>query len=69
MAQDQLNLRDKMNILRKSNTVDQIRSRRPENWDSFFLALEFSEIPENFLSYENRNQGSQEQDPFSDVSE
>jgi len=56
-------------IRRDSNTGDLILSRKPENWDSFFLALEDAEIPSDFLSSKARNQGSQERDPFAGVNE
>jgi antitoxin VapB len=56
-------------IRRDPNTGDLILSRRPENWDSFFLALDSADIPADFLSPEDRNQGSQDRDPFAGVTE
>lgn len=56
-------------IRRDAITGDLILSRRPENWDSFFLALENADIPADFLSPQDRNQGSQDRDPFSEVNE
>lgn len=56
-------------IRRDPNTGDLILSRRPENWDSFFLALDGADIPADFLSPEDRNQGSQDRDPFAGVTE
>jgi antitoxin VapB len=54
-------------IRRDANTGDLILSRRPQNWDGFFLALESADIPTDFLSPEDRNQGSQDRDPFAGV--
>ncbi|WP_370623382.1 antitoxin [Polynucleobacter sp. UK-Gri1-W3] len=56
-------------IRRDAITGDLILSRRPENWDSFFLALETTDIPADFLSPEDRNQGLQERDPFIGINE
>lgn len=56
-------------IRRDPNTGDLILSRRPENWDGFFLALDSADIPADFLSPEDRNQGSQDRDPFAGVIE
>ncbi len=56
-------------IRRDAKTGDLILSRRPENWDSFFLALESADVPADFLSSEDRNQTLQERDPFDGVNE
>lgn len=56
-------------IRRDPATGDLILSRRPENWDGFFLALENAEVPKDFLSPKDRNQGSQDRDPFAGVSD
>jgi antitoxin VapB len=56
-------------IRRDPNTGDLILSRRPENWDGFFLALDSADVPADFLSPEDRNQGSQDRDPFAGVIE
>ena len=56
-------------IRRDEKTGDLILSRRPENWDSFFLALESADVPADFLSPEDRNQGSQDRDPFDGINE
>ena len=56
-------------IRRDSSTGDLILSRRPENWDSFFLALESADVPADFLNTEDRNQGSQYRDPLAGVNE
>ena len=56
-------------IRRDEKTGDLILSRRPENWDSFFLALESADVPADFLSPEDRNQGLQDRDPFDGINE
>jgi antitoxin VapB len=56
-------------IRRDANTGDLILSRKPENWDSFFLALENADVPIDFLSPEDRKQDSQDRDPFAGVNE
>ena len=56
-------------IRRDANTGDLILSRRPENWDSFFLALNNADVPTDFLNPEDRNQGSQDRDPFVGIDE
>lgn len=56
-------------IRRDANTGDLILSRKPENWDGFFFALNDTDIPSDFLNPEDRNQGSQNRDPFDGVNE
>lgn len=56
-------------IRRDPVTGDLILSRKPENWDSFFLALENADVPEDFLSPTDRNQSSQDRDPFAGVND
>jgi antitoxin VapB len=51
-------------IRRDPVTGDLILSRKPENWDGFFLVLENADVPEDFLSPIDRNQSSQDRDPF-----
>lgn len=48
-------------------TGDLILSRKPENWDSFFLALKEADVSSNFLNPEDRKQGSQNRDPFDGI--
>nr|WP_173943711.1 AbrB/MazE/SpoVT family DNA-binding domain-containing protein [Polynucleobacter antarcticus] len=50
-------------------TGDLILSRKPDNWDGFFLALNQAEIPLGFLSAEERNQGIHNRDPFEGLEE
>lgn len=45
-------------------TGDVILSRKPETLDGFFAALKGLEVPSNFLSPAERNQGSNPHDPF-----
>ncbi len=45
-------------------TGDVILSRRPANWDEFFVALKGANVPVDFLSEKERNQGVQDRDPF-----
>jgi antitoxin VapB len=56
-------------IRRDVNTGDLILSRKPENWDGFFMALQDADVPADFLSPEERNQGLQNRDPFDGVNE
>ena len=50
-------------------TGDVILSKRPANWDGFFALLDSTDIPSDFLSAEDRNQGRQDRDPFKGLSE
>lgn len=45
-------------------TGDVILSRKPANWDDFFVALKGANVPVDFLSDTDRNQGVQDRDPF-----
>ena len=54
-------------IRRDADTGYLILSRKPENWNGFFLALKGADIPSDFLSPEDRNQGTQNRDPFDGV--
>lgn len=51
-------------IRKDFETGDVILSRRPTNWDGFFAALEKADIPADFLSATERQQGTQDRDPF-----
>jgi antitoxin VapB len=51
-------------IRRDPNTGDLILSRKPDNWSDFFLALKQADVPEDFLSPQDRNQGAQNRDPL-----
>ena len=39
-------------------------SRKPNNWDNFFSLLKNSNVPEDFLNPTERNQPTQNRDPF-----
>lgn len=41
-----------------------ILSRKPENWDDFLALLKDIEIPADFLSEKERNQKTENRDPF-----
>ena len=51
-------------IRRDPVSGDVILSRRPPTWDSFFAALDGVEVPNEFLSDRERNQGVTDRDPF-----
>ena len=52
-------------IRRDPLTGDVILSRRPPNWDGFFAALAGAEVPDEFISDRERDQGVADRDPFS----
>lgn len=54
-------------IRQDPETGDVILSRRPSSWDGFFTALKAATIPPDFLDAQDRNQGSQDQDPFEGI--
>ncbi|MFT5591191.1 MAG: antitoxin VapB [Bradyrhizobium sp.] len=45
-------------------TGDVILSRKPANWDDFFSALKSADVPVDFLSAQERQQATQDRDPF-----
>ncbi len=47
-----------------TETGDVILSRKPATWDDFFAALKGADVPTDFLDDKERNQGTQERDPF-----
>jgi antitoxin VapB len=51
-------------IRRDPATGDLILSRKPDNWGDFFLALQQAEVPTDFLSPQDRQQGVQNRDPL-----
>jgi len=50
-------------------TGDVILSRKPSTWDEFFASLQGLDVPDNFLSAKEREQGIQNRDPFEGWSE
>lgn len=53
-------------IRRDPATGDVILSRRPESWDGLFALDGTVEVPEDFMSEADRNQGMHDRDPFAD---
>ena len=51
-------------IRQDAETGDVILSRKPATWDGFFAALKNADIPADFLSPSERQQGMQNRDPF-----
>ena len=51
-------------IRQDPQTGDVILSRKPATWDDFFAALKGVDVPTNFLDAADRNQGTQDRDPF-----
>ncbi len=51
-------------IRQDTETGDVILSRRPATWDGFFTALKAADVPDDFLDETDRNQGTQDRDPF-----
>ncbi len=56
-------------IRRDPVTGDVVLSERHPDWDRFFSLLEKADVPEDFLSPEERDQGSQDRDPLEEVEE
>jgi antitoxin VapB len=54
-------------IRRDPGTGDVVLSRRPSTWDGFFALDATTNVPADFLSEAERNQGTQNRDPFEDV--
>lgn len=55
-------------VRRDPDSGDVILSARPANWDGFFDALKDAAVPADFLDAHDRQQGSQDRDPFADAS-
>lgn len=51
-------------IRQDPETGDVILSRKPDTWDDFFSALKHATVPDDFLNEKERNQGTQDRDPF-----
>lgn len=51
-------------ISRNPTTGDVILSRKPNTWDGFFAALSKTKVPSDFLDEKERNQNTQNRDPF-----
>ena len=55
-------------IRQDTETGDIILSRKPATWDDFFTALKGADVPDDFLNKKERNQGTQDRDPFDGLS-
>ena len=53
-----------VHIRRDPLTGDVILSRRPPTWSGFFAAFAGTEVPEEFLSDQERDLGVVDRDPF-----
>ena len=53
-------------IRRDSTTGDIVLSRHPGSWDGFFALYKSTEIPSDFMTEADRNQGQLSRDPFED---
>ncbi len=53
-------------IRRDPATGDVVLSRRPASWDGFFALDATTEVPDDFMSEADRNQGVHDRDPFAD---
>ena len=51
-------------IRRDPTTGDVVLSPRPISWDGFFALDATTEVPDDFMSETDRNQGQQHRDPF-----
>ena len=56
-------------IRRDQATGDVVLSRRPESWDGFFAVDASTQVPADFTTEADRNQGKQDRDPFEGVTE
>jgi len=55
-------------IRRDPSTGDVILSRRPESWGGLFALDAASDVPADFMSQDDRNQGEPARDPFAETS-
>lgn len=53
-------------IRRDLLTGDVILSRRPDSWDGLFALDATTEVPDDFMTEADRNQGLHNRDPFAD---
>ncbi|MDP3031070.1 MAG: AbrB/MazE/SpoVT family DNA-binding domain-containing protein [Rhodocyclaceae bacterium] len=51
-------------IRQDAETGDVILSRKPDAWDDFFTVLKVVDVPADFMNEKERNQGTQDRDPF-----
>ena len=55
-------------IRRDPSTGDVILSRRPESWGGLFALDATTDVPADFMSQDDRNQGEHPRDPFAEAS-
>ena len=55
-------------IRRDPATGDVVLSRRPESWDGFFALDATTQVPADFMTEADRNQGLHDRDPFASSS-
>jgi antitoxin VapB len=56
-------------IRRDPKTGDVVLSRRPDSWAGFFALDATTEVPADFMTEADRNQGTQTRDPFAGAPE
>ena len=56
-------------IRQDTETGDVILSRKPATWNDFFAAVESANVPADFLNEKERQQGTQDRDPFKEWTE
>lgn len=56
-------------IRRDPVTGDVILSRRPDSWEGFFALDATTDVPADFMSEGDRNQGEHARDPFAGAPE
>jgi antitoxin VapB len=56
-------------IRQDAETGDVILSKRPSDWEGFLLAVKTSDVPEDFLASDGRNQLHHERDPLQGIDE
>lgn len=54
-------------IRRDPKTGDIVLSRHPDSWNGLFALYETTEIPADFMTEADRNQGQQTRDPFAET--
>jgi antitoxin VapB len=54
-------------IRREPSTGDVVLSRRPDSWAGFFALDATTEVPADFMTEADRNQGEHARDPFGSI--
>ncbi len=54
-------------IRRDAVTGDVILSRRPDSWEGFFALDATTDVPDDFMSEADRNQGAHDRDPLENM--